>query len=871
MKIKNNNTKIVKTITREFLKKNKIRNIFLIFAIALTSFMIFTVAIVFFSFYKNASIMWTRVAGGDVNIALQNPTDEQIDNIIEIDGIAEAGLSVAIGEITNENLSENHTTIAMRYYDRDYFTEIYTPAISDVVGEYPRNANEIMISRPSLAYLGEENLSPGDSITLQYKMRDDIYINTFYISGIFTDYSYFGDSTVVLISEEFMRKNGFTKEDGIFYMQVDLQNQARVQKNLEENILLKEKQRFQYSFDSESNQNLVVSIFLVFLLSSFFIFSGFLLIYNIMYISVIGDIRFYGLLKTIGTSPTQTPKIVSHQVYLLSVIGIPIGMLFASFLSYFILPLILNSLYNNQLNTAMPKEIYFNPIIFIFTIVFVLFTIQLSCRKPSKIASKISPIEAVKYTGISVKNNQKVRKSIQGGKLYKMAWYNIFREKKRSVIVFISLFIGITTFLSIATFINALDLDNYLTTYYPYDLDLLDSGAIYGTNNGSNADASGEMNDSISDNTNNSESNSTSGIREDSLKEDSAMETLVYEIMKWDEIKDFETKKLGILEIENREEILLPGFLSDLGETGRLEYEELKAKGNSVKTRFVGISEGLAELVYKETEYGFDLEAFLNGEIVLVTNWGYRYGSMEDAKIQEPLRIKNEMTGDYFECEIVVISPENYSSYISVSEVTPHVPGFAMSEKLLTSLTEETSYYEVYLNVAEEYKGTVIADIVNYADENNLQYNQKSDGENSIKEGKLMMWVLNIFVSTILILTGLLNFINVIVSSLNSRKIELALLECVGMTKRQIEKMITLEGLYYGLVTSGLILTLGLGIIYGVGVMTEMIADYAIFKFPMLQMVVILLTIYLICIVIPKIVYKRLAKGNVVDRIRNVE
>lgn len=38
------------------------------------------------------------------------------------------------------------------------------------------------------------------------------------------------------------------------------------------------------------------------------IFTGYLIIYNIFQISVTGDIRFYGLLKTIGTTPRQLKR-----------------------------------------------------------------------------------------------------------------------------------------------------------------------------------------------------------------------------------------------------------------------------------------------------------------------------------------------------------------------------------------------------------------------------------------------------------------------------------------------------------------------------------------------------------------------------------
>lgn len=55
--------------------------------------------------------------------------------------------------------------------------------------------------------------------------------------------------------------------------------------------------------------------------------SGYLLIYNIFYISVTRDIKFYGLLKTIGTTKKQINRVVNIQTILLSCIGIPAGLL----------------------------------------------------------------------------------------------------------------------------------------------------------------------------------------------------------------------------------------------------------------------------------------------------------------------------------------------------------------------------------------------------------------------------------------------------------------------------------------------------------------------------------------------------------------
>src|SRR5699024_2434258 len=56
------------------------------------------------------------------------------------------------------------------------------------------------------------------------------------------------------------------------------------------------------------------------------IFTGYLIIYNVFQISVTNDIRFYGLLKTIGTTGKQIRRMIRRQAYLLSLIGIPIGL-----------------------------------------------------------------------------------------------------------------------------------------------------------------------------------------------------------------------------------------------------------------------------------------------------------------------------------------------------------------------------------------------------------------------------------------------------------------------------------------------------------------------------------------------------------------
>ena len=164
---------------------------------------------------------------------------------------------------------------------------------------------------------------------------------------------------------------------------------------------------------------------IIVIISLFIVLSGYLLIYNVLYIAVNKDITFYGMLKTIGTSPKQIKKIVKGQALKLSLIGISLGLLLGAIVSFLIVPLAMGTLFAGAEASAMPRDVSFNPIIFIGAGIFSLVTVMISCKKPAKIAGNISPIEALRYSGSTPKNQKKNRSTTKGSKLYKMAWYNI--------------------------------------------------------------------------------------------------------------------------------------------------------------------------------------------------------------------------------------------------------------------------------------------------------------------------------------------------------------------------------------------------------------------------------------------------------------
>ena len=123
----------------------------------------------------------------------------------------------------------------------------------------------------------------------------------------------------------------------------------------------------------------------------------------------------------------------------------------------------------------------------------------------------------------------------------------------------------------------------------------------------------------------------------------------------------------------------------------------------------------------------------------------------------------------------------------------------------------------------------------------------------------------------ILALIGILNFINSMMTSILSRYKELAMLQSVGMTGRQVKQMLMIEGIGYSAL--GLICSLLISIVGSLTVVRMMGAELSYFTwhFTLLPVFLCVIPLVLITAFVPLVCYNKMAQKTVVKRLRIAE
>lgn len=844
--LKNNNQRAVKKLSDRSLHQSRTRNIFVVLAIILSTFMFTTVFSIGYNLAKNMNTMMLRHQGTKTSITLKPFTGKQKEQAEQAEHLNAAGTQVSVAEATNSSGEDN---FRLCYYDKTEFEENLSPAIDDIKGNYPEKKEELMLSYNGLKALDIKKPKQGMEILLQ-SGNDTLH---FTLCGWYTEYSRLSGGYLGLVSKKYMESRNLSAErDGMLCLSSKMGKQGELLQELKQNVVLEKGQKWESSYDiQEENKDTVVAMVVtVGLIGLVIVLSGYLLIYNVMYISVTRDIRFYGMLKTIGMSPSQIKRMVRMQSRRLSVLGIPIGMILGTIVSYILLPTAL-LIYSGERQSAMPGDMSFSPLVYGGTVLFALITVAVSCRKPAKLAGKISVVEAMKYQGKQV--HVKAKKTTSGGKLYKMAFRNIFRQKKRAFLVFASLFMGTIAYLMVSTFLGCMKVDNYVEYYLPYDISIFTHLP---------QDAEEDEQDD----------------QEEREEYEKATEKILRGIGSLEGIKYISANRSLDVNLKFDENVFKPFFENTYDDKTKMK-EEMEFYKNVTEEEEVYSAPTVAvgsELIKKYNEsatHKMDVERFEKGEICFV---GYVRNEKQAEFLQgKKITLIDSATGKKRELEIGTCALVGEDRGIDIgtywdNQVAPSC--ILISDKAAEFCTNSTMNS---INAdCEEGKEPDIRKEVEGMLEGNpyvLEANVKTKMMAEFRSAMSAMNILGGGISAVLIFIGIINFINVMLTGVYARRMELAVMESVGMTKRQVKKMLCFEGLYYGLLSILLIMTIGNAMIYVIGNYASKIADYAVFYYPAAQVAGMCAIILAICISVPAMIYRTLSGESVTERLRSGE
>ncbi len=597
------------------------------------------------------------------------------------------------------------------------------------------------------------------------------------------------------------------------------------------------------------------------------IFTGYLIIYNVFQISVAGDIRFYGLLKTIGTTPRQLRRIIRLQALALSAAGIPIGLIIGWFIGGQLTPVIVA-----QLDGIVPMTSV-SPWIFVIAAAFALLTVLISCRKPGRMAARVSPVEAVRYTeGGSEKTRAKGRKARKVSP-FTMAWANLGRSKGKTVVTVLSLSLAVVLLTVTVNFAGGFDMDKYVSNFTASDFIVANAGKFQTSTVFSDEQALPQSAiDAI---------NAQGGITDSGVVYGQTFGALEYVTEDWfrqNKERFYTPEQLdNLIRLTDRNE---DGLLADriqLSGMSNFALDHLTVLEGDLSALYEPGSRAIAA-VYAEDDYGnADLDSHWArlGDTVTVRyveeteyvdpDTGIAYASVEDVPdganwVERPVQYRDV---EYTVAALVTVPSALSYRYYGSDEFILNDQTFIQD-----SGTDSVMYYA--FDTTDEANAAMESFLADYTENVNpeLDYESKATYAGEFESMRSMFLLLGGALSFIVGLVGVLNFFNAILTGIIARQRELAVLQAVGMTGRQLRAMLIWEGLLYALGAAGLalILTLTLGPVTFQAV--EGLFWFFTYHLNLTPFLFIIPLFALLGVCIPVLTGHAMAKHTVVERLR---
>lgn len=881
------NKKCIRTLSMKSLRANKTRNLIAILAIAMTTLLftsLFTIAFTIGNSYQQATF---RQVGGDMHGSFKDITFEQMQELEDDPLIVTSAKRLNLGMPTDIPFNKAHVEVS--YMDsacaKGFFCE-------PEHGTLPQEGtNQIACDTRILNLLG---IKPeiGAQLHLAYQLGSGaanpvLTENTFSLSGWWEyDPASMASHAIVPLSYAKQVLAGYERQGesdstGTWTLNLYLKSAAHIEEDL--NTILsnhgyqsQDTQADNYIgtgvnwayMGAQFTQNADPSTMLSFAaLLALIVFTGYLIIFNIFQISVTNDIRFYGLLKTIGATPKQIRRMIRIQALSLSLAGIPIGLLSGYLIGNYLTPIIMSTLSYTVAHST------FHPLIFIGAAAFSLLTVLISCRKPGKIAGKVSPVEAVRYTECDTIGKKQIKKGRHGGNVFSMALANLSRSKKKTVLVVLSLSLSVVLLQLTYTFTKGFDMDKYLRSWVVSDFILGDAkyfqiGSLFGPSSAlpEEAISTVEAQDGITQSARiyaserlqawiteeryrqfHSRDNSQEAVDIRLKNEERSEQGLISSSVSLYGMEDFALDQLEVIDgdlsalYDPSQNAIAAVYFTD--DYGKIEPGTNWAKpGDQVTLRYPD------EWEYYDTRTEKTVDAvFADDEYINTRPKTYRDLTYT---VAATVTLKNSMSYRYYTYDQFVLNAEVLKRESQTADIMTF---------LFNTEPEKIPAMEEFLT---NYTGKI---------DPSLDFESKQSYVDQFDSSRSMFQLLGFTLSFIIFLVGVLNFLNAVLTSILTRRREFAVLQSVGMTGRQLKMMLIWEGLLYSLsiITVSLLISIATAPLLGTALTS--IFWFFTLRFSLLPVAVMTPVFLFLGVILPLLCYRAVSKQSIVERLRMTE
>ena len=794
-------------------KRNRTRSILIMMAICLTTMLLVIISTVGNGVIRLQKSQAASSYGSNYGlfIAADGTQLKEVERRAEISDI---GIMCTEGILKgNENggfVSADETVRKMLPYNQEYVLK---------EGTYPKKAQEIAAGRAFFDAEGYHDVKVGDTVTLEYRsgMQSEYAPVEFTVSGILYDRDEYTieASYVVFGSQDFYNER-VAEGDRQYNIYFTLSDSANVSMNNVAPVI----KEIANSCGIDQKNVIINDLYLQWVLQPSYemivvcgtlilgiVLFSVVVIYNIFQVGIAQKVQEYGKIKALGATRKQMKQLIFREGILLAVPSIPLGLLFGFLIAKVSFNWLVeqgNLVSSGIKNHQVPL---FSLTIMLICIFVSFLTVVLALRKPMKIVSRISPIEATRYLDGSKTQKQGRRKGRKDVTVFSMAMANVTGNPKRTIATILTMGLSCVLFVIISNYVGNIDTEHearIAINHGQFELQLDYSqnyDEAYPENNLDTILQNNPLNDSMIE-----EIKSIPGVTDVMTRE------IVYVNLNGTRFP---------ADIVSKNDF---DFMREDGDIGSMDYDQAVKNGEI----FFGWSTWMEQDGYAPGEsIAFDFE---NG------SGTYTY--------------QGKIAGSFVSADTYLVIPEGV--YRSMNPrgtaygylwVDCDKKDIASVEQSLNTLISNTSHIKM-----------------------DTYHAQLQSAEYASRMMKLGCYLFMAIVGLI----GFMNLANTMIINIITKKQEYGVLQAVGMTNKQLNLCLQIQGLIFTVGTICVALAAGLPLGYALFSYAKHngIFGMNVYHVPLIPILVMILLVGMLQIVLSCVLSSNLKKETLVERIR---